>query len=141
MSCLLYLPFPLISNTIAGNLGDSYGAPNALFSGLAFVGVIVTLLMQREELRLQRRELRLTRRELQRSALSQESLKRVASTQAAVMHLSARAAIRAALATATSDFHHLPPSRGDAGHTEVQNEIGGLTELLRELDELSRAAT
>jgi len=49
-----------------GNLiGDSYGAINALFSGLALSGIILTILMQREELKLQRNELKLTREEMQ----------------------------------------------------------------------------
>lgn len=41
----------------SGQYGDSFGAVNALFSGLAFVGVIVAILLQRQELQLQREEL------------------------------------------------------------------------------------
>lgn len=37
-----------------GQLGDLFGASNALFSAIALAALIVTLLMQREELRLQR---------------------------------------------------------------------------------------
>lgn len=49
-----------------GNLiGDSFGAVNALFSGFALAGIILTILMQREELKLQRNELKLTREEMQ----------------------------------------------------------------------------
>lgn len=48
----------------AAQLGDSFGLVAALFSGLAFAGVIVAILLQRAELRLQRRELELTRGEL-----------------------------------------------------------------------------
>ena len=44
--------------------GDMFGAVNALFSGLAFAGLIVTLLYQKEELKLQREELAQTREEL-----------------------------------------------------------------------------
>lgn len=40
-----------------GTFGDKFGAVNALFSGLAFAGLIATLLYQREELKLQRKEL------------------------------------------------------------------------------------
>ncbi|GAB5404576.1 MAG: hypothetical protein Aurels2KO_28070 [Aureliella sp.] len=47
-----------------GTFGDSFGAVNALFSGLAFVGVIVAILIQSNELKLQRRELRLSRTQL-----------------------------------------------------------------------------
>lgn len=39
-----------------GTFGDSFGAVNALFSGLAFAGVIHALNLQREELRAQRTE-------------------------------------------------------------------------------------
>ena len=47
-----------------GTFGDKFGAINALFSGLAFAGLIVTLLYQKEELKLQREELAQTREEL-----------------------------------------------------------------------------
>ncbi len=47
-----------------GTFGDMFGAVNALFSGLAFAGLIITLLYQREELKLQREELQETRKEL-----------------------------------------------------------------------------
>lgn len=46
-----------------GTFGDMFGAINALFSGLAFAGLIVTLLYQKEELTLQREELKATRDE------------------------------------------------------------------------------
>jgi hypothetical protein len=49
-----------------GTLGDSFGAVNALFSGLAFAGVIVAIMLQRQELALQRQELRQTREEFER---------------------------------------------------------------------------
>lgn len=47
-----------------GTFGDKFGAVNALFSGLAFAGLIVTLIYQKEELKLQREELKETRNEL-----------------------------------------------------------------------------
>lgn len=52
------------SSTDQGTFGDKFGAVNALFSGLAFAGLIVTLLYQKEELKLQREELAQTREEL-----------------------------------------------------------------------------
>ncbi|MFZ2951109.1 MAG: hypothetical protein WA003_16660 [Desulfuromonadaceae bacterium] len=48
-----------------GTFGDMFGAVNALFSGLAFGGVIYAILLQRKELALQRSELELTRNELE----------------------------------------------------------------------------
>jgi len=50
--------------TERGTFGDSFGAINALFSGLAFSGLIFTIYLQREELGLQREELKMTREEL-----------------------------------------------------------------------------
>lgn len=45
-------------------IGDQYGAVNSLFSGLAFAGLIYTIILQKNELTLQRKELELTRDEL-----------------------------------------------------------------------------
>ena len=47
-----------------GTFGDMFGAVNALFSGLAFAGVIIAILLQKQELKLQRLELEQTRDEL-----------------------------------------------------------------------------
>jgi Putative phage abortive infection protein len=47
-----------------GDFGGQFGAVNALFSGLAFVGVIAALILQKRELALQRQELEQTREEL-----------------------------------------------------------------------------
>ena len=40
-----------------GTFGDKFGAINSLFSGLAFAGLIMTLILQKEELEAQRKEL------------------------------------------------------------------------------------
>lgn len=53
-----------LANVERGTFGDMFGAVNALFSGLAFAGVIYAIMLQRKELQLQRFELRLTRDEL-----------------------------------------------------------------------------
>jgi len=51
-----------------GTVGDTFGIINALFSGFAFAGLIVTLFMQREELKMQRQELADTREEMKRQS-------------------------------------------------------------------------
>jgi uncharacterized membrane protein YciS (DUF1049 family) len=62
--------YPFIVNyffnnwTTSGTFGDSYGALNAIFSGLAFSGVITTILIQKKELANQREEMRLQRIEM-----------------------------------------------------------------------------
>jgi hypothetical protein len=53
--------------TSRGQVGDMFGAANALFSGLAFAGLIFAILLQRQELSLQRTELRLQREEMSKS--------------------------------------------------------------------------
>jgi len=58
-------PVFLLPREDHGTFGDMYGAVNALFSGLAFAGIIYTVWLQRKELQLQRRELILTRNELE----------------------------------------------------------------------------
>lgn len=47
-----------------GQFGDQFGAVNALFSGLAFAGLIFTIILQKKELALQHEELTETRSEL-----------------------------------------------------------------------------
>lgn len=79
-----------------GTFGDAFGGFNAYFTGLAFIGVIATLLlqskqvqMQAEELRLQREELKDTREELKRSADAQEKTKDALASQVRVSALAA----------------------------------------------------
>jgi hypothetical protein len=83
-----------------GQFGDVFGAANSLFSGLAFAGLIYTVLLQREELALQRKELELTRQELKRSAQAQEQAEVALRAQADAAARSAR------LSTATSLLAH-----------------------------------
>lgn len=49
---------------VRGQWGDSFGMINALFSGLAFAGVICAIILQKKELELQREELKETRKEI-----------------------------------------------------------------------------
>ncbi len=62
-SLILYLTWPIQSYTVAqsGVFGDSFGVITALFTSLAFGGLIITVLLQRDELSLQRKELAETR--------------------------------------------------------------------------------
>ena len=66
---LFGLSWWLLASTIGnsekqGQFGDQFGAVNALFSGLAFAGLIFTIILQKKELALQREELTETRAEL-----------------------------------------------------------------------------
>lgn len=59
---------------LRGQIGDSFGLMNALMSTAAFAGLIITLLMQREELELTREEMADNRRvmELQASVMQSQ---------------------------------------------------------------------
>lgn len=48
---------------LRGLFGDKFGAINALFSAFAFAGIILTIILQKKELKLQREELEETRGE------------------------------------------------------------------------------
>lgn len=61
---------------VRGQFGDMFGALNSLFSGLAFAGIVVAILIQRAELQLQREELRLAREEQQRMVAAQQDASR-----------------------------------------------------------------
>lgn len=56
-----------------GKFGDSFCAVNALFTGLTFAGLIITILQQREEIALQHKELVDSRVQFERSATAQET--------------------------------------------------------------------
>jgi|SRR3989338_3260167 len=74
----------------SGQFGDTFGGLNALFSSLAFLGVVYAIFLQREELSLQRKELQLTREELKRTAEAQEKSERALSKQAASLRVTAK---------------------------------------------------
>lgn len=61
--------------------GDMFGSVNALFSGLAFAGVIYAIFLQRKELFLQRKELEQTRAELEGQKLQLEAQNRTLQKQ------------------------------------------------------------
>lgn len=70
--CLWVLVFYLVySNLDLWNdpekFRDSFSAVNALFSGLAFAGIIFTILLQRKELMIQRQEFLDARMQIQRT--------------------------------------------------------------------------
>lgn len=52
-------------NETRGQFGDKFGSVNALFSGLAFAGLIYTIVLQRKDLQLQKKDLEQTRKELE----------------------------------------------------------------------------
>lgn len=66
-----------------GTFGDMYGALNSLFSGFAFAGVIITILMQM-------RELKLTRDELSKTARAQDESQKALNKQLETMQITTK---------------------------------------------------
>ncbi|MFC5455358.1 hypothetical protein [Prosthecobacter fluviatilis] len=64
-----------------GTFGDMFGAVNALFSGLAFLGVIFAIVLQYQELKEQRMEIELSRIAQQESAKALTAQLRAAETR------------------------------------------------------------
>jgi len=78
---MISLPAIISEPNDRGLFGDMFGGVTALFSGLAFAGMICAIILQSKELALQRQELELTRKELHasreeqaKSAKAQEQL-------------------------------------------------------------------
>jgi hypothetical protein len=115
-----------------GQLGDTFGGLNALFSGMAFIALIGTLVLQRMELRLQRIELQDTRGELRRSADAQEG----------TAELYALAALLSA-AAARMQFYGSGKTVADQALQEVRKYEEVLTDRLKklELDRQNRRST
>ena len=70
--CVLYVVIMLfvpvkspVNLESRGAFGDMFGAIGALFSGLAFAGLIVTMLQQRDDLKNQKDEIELQRKEIE----------------------------------------------------------------------------
>lgn len=61
LAAWIFLPTVITNSETRGQFGDMFGVVNALFSGLAFAGIIFTILLQKRELELQREEMADTR--------------------------------------------------------------------------------
>jgi hypothetical protein len=118
-----------------GTFGDMFGASNALFSGLAFAGIIYTIALQRKELELQRKELRETKLALEKSAKAQELSERALSKQVESMELSAKLNALTSISNITMEM----VKTQNAGHLNVvlrQELNDNLKELKSILDSL-----
>lgn len=73
--------------TESASFGDTFGAINSLFSGLALAGIIYTIFLQKTELSLQRKELEYTRQELSRTADAQEQTTKIMNEQIRLSNL------------------------------------------------------
>ena len=75
-----YFPTPLSR----GTFGDMFGAINALFSGFAFFGLVIAIVLQKQELEEQRKEIRESRLAQQQSAEALKNSLRVSEFSARI---------------------------------------------------------
>jgi hypothetical protein len=127
-----------------GVFGDSFGAVNALFSGLALGGVIVAILLQSQELRHQREEIRMTREVQKESSVAQQGQLYMLSTTARLNALSTIVEYHMRM----SDFFPIRGSvatfpealRESSKHIQLTEANKAIDDLKTILDELLRGA-
>ncbi|WP_155722744.1 hypothetical protein [Acinetobacter venetianus] len=69
-----------------GTYGDAYGSLNTLFSGFAFAILIISLFMQRQELKEQRKELAAQREEISKSNDIAEAQRKITEQQSSLIN-------------------------------------------------------
>jgi hypothetical protein len=119
-----------------GQFGDLFGSVNALFSGLAFAGLLITVRLQQQqlstqqqELKLQREEMASSRKELARQVSAQQALYRATVAQIAV------AAANARIESIKMDSESVTPSGRDRFKKEIEAVAAALEALANKLEE------
>ena len=129
--------FILKDNPKRGTFGDMFGSVNALFSGIALAGIIFTIYLQKEELRLQRLELKETRKELKRSAEAQEKSEEALTKQVESMKVSSELTALNSLLNYYSelqgDYTRLMSSHEKEVRRKVVKYENRITELLEDV--------
>lgn len=120
-----------------GQFGDMFGGINSLFSGLAFAGLIYTIMLQRNELALQRKELILTRNELMRSAKAQEESEKALTAQLKSMVIAANIN---GLTTIIDYYKGIAAKTIEAkGRIEAERKMGeAINDIANYMDEINK---
>lgn len=117
---------------ISGLFGDTFGAVNSLFSAFAFAGLVYTIFLQRDELKLQRLELEETRKELARSATAQEESQAALKAQLSSMYQTSKINALNSLIQAND----LLMARGTLGPMDFENCKNKMFRYSRQLENL-----
>ncbi len=129
-----YVKLKGLEPTDRGTFGDMFGAVNAIFSGLAFAGIIFTILLQKKELALQRQELKDTRKELKRAATAQENSERALNRQAENLKKSATLSALNTLVTYYTDLEkRLSAAFATKGLQEANMKIDRYVKRIEEI--------
>ena len=126
-----------------GIIGDQYGSVNALFSGLAFVGVIWAILLQQTDLKLQRKSIDLQQKELNNNTAELKNQAKALRGQLEVAKLTAQLNTIPALME-TEDEHLCRVTNKDNGtylsYTDEMLE-NSIEALQIKIDRLNKDAT
>ncbi|MDW3646080.1 MAG: hypothetical protein R8P61_03380 [Bacteroidia bacterium] len=115
-----------------GTFGDLFGAVNALFSGLAFAGLIYTIIQQKEDLELQRKEIAENKSELKKSARAQERSQKALKEQVEQMKIAARLNSLKTLI----DYYNIQIANPNNSEEIVSKAKERRKETIREIDQL-----
>lgn len=115
-----------------GTIGDMFGAVNALFSGLAFVALIYTIILQREEIKMNRLEIELNRKELKKSANAQHNSQQALKDQVVQTHLTAKIN---AMSTVIN-YYNTQISQVNASPEIIERAKQKRRSLIKQMDEL-----
>ncbi len=144
---LIIAPIIIYSNidnwSDRGTFGDSFGIVNALFSGLAFAGIIYTILLQRIELKLQRQELKETRLELKRAADSQEKNSKSFDEQIKIMNQTARINGNTTIVNFFNSQAEIKASKNQPNKKELEKSlkyINNIIAVMNEIEEKEKAS-
>lgn len=119
-----------------GTFGDLFGAVNALFSGLAFAGLLFSLFENRKQIAQQQEELLVNRQELLKARKIQEKTEKAIEAQVAQMKNTAR------LNGLNTLVNYFTAKINDAKSTEeeVQSAKEKRREAIKEIDRLIKWA-
>lgn len=112
-----------------GVFGDTFGALNTIFSGMAFAVLVITLSKQSEELKLQREELQMQREEIKLNRQEMARSSNALAMQVKVSSLSARLQILPVLIAqqkerlASSTDHYQPFGKYSYTSAVLRNSI------------------
>ena len=119
-----------------GTFGDLFGAVNALFSGLAFAGLLYSLIENRKQISSQQEELLINRKELLKARKIQEKTEKAIEAQVAQMRNTAR------LSGLNTLVNYFTKTINDSKTSpeEVESAIEKRKKAIREIDSLIKWA-
>ena len=119
-----------------GTFGDLFGAVNALFSGLAFAGLLYSLIENRKQISSQQEELLISRKELLKARKIQEKTEKAIEAQVAQMRNTAR------LSGFNTLVNYFTNTINDSKTSpeEVESAIEKRKKAIREIDSLIKWA-